>query len=114
MKWKGNENVRSTATNTFISEGADGLRGSAFEYHKAGSGDIKPRTGVGTDGQQRPSGPSDAGGNRGSLGDDRRGMGSSLQRGISELESLDPVSRRTLVKKPNYNRTKYSPKARKK
>lgn len=96
MKWKGNENVRSTATNTFISEGADGLRGSAFEYHKAGSGDIKPRTGVGTDGQQRPSGPSDAGGNRGSLGDDRRGMGSSLQRGISELESLDPVSRRAL------------------
>ena len=96
MKWKGNENVRSTATDSFIAEGADGLRGSGFEYVQAGGGDIELRTGSGVAGQQRPSGSGVGSGDRGGLGDDRRGMGSSLQRGISELESLDPVSRRAL------------------
>ena len=96
MKWKGDENVRSTATDTFISEGADRLRGSGFEYVQTGGGDIEPRTGSGIAGQQRPSGSGDAGGNRGSVGDGRGSMGASLQRGASELSTLDPVSLRAL------------------
>jgi hypothetical protein len=96
MKWKGDENARSTATDTFISEGAERLRGSGFEYVQAGGGDIEPRTGSGFDGQQRPSGSSDAGGNRGRSANGGRGMGSSLQRGASELSTLDPVSLRAL------------------
>jgi len=96
MKWKGNENVRSTATERFIAEGSGSLGGPSLGVVATARRNLGQGTGSGLDAQQRPSGPSDAGANRGGLGDDRRGMGSSLQRGISELESLDPVSRRAL------------------
>lgn len=96
MKWKGDENVRSTATDTFISKGSDGLRGSGFEYVQARGGDIEPRAGSGLAGQQRPSRSSDAGGNRRGAGDGGGSMGASLQRGASELTTLDPTSKRAL------------------
>lgn len=96
MKWKGNENVRSTATERFIAEGVGSLGGTPLGVVATARRNLGQGTGSGLDAQQRPSGPSDAGGNRGGLGDDRRSMGSSLQRGISEIESLDPVSRRAL------------------
>lgn len=96
MKWKGNENVRSTATDSFISEGAEGLRKPTFEYIKTAGGDLEYGAGGSAIPEQRPSGSSVGSGDRGGLGDGGRGMGDSLQRGISELETIDPVSRRAL------------------
>ena len=96
MKWKGNEDVRSTATDSFISEGAEGLRKPTFEYIKTAGGDLEYGAGGSAIPEQRPSGSSVGSGDRGGLGDGGRGMGDSLQRGISELETIDPVSRRAL------------------
>jgi hypothetical protein len=96
MKWKGNENVRSTATERFIAEGSGSLGGPSLGVVATARRNLGQGTGSGLDAQQRPSGPSDAGGNRGRAGDGRGSMGTSLQRGISELETIDPVSRRAL------------------
>ena len=99
MERKGEENFGSTATDTFISEGADRLRGSGFEYVQTGGGDIEPRIGSGIAGQQRPSGSGDAGGNRGSVGYGGRGMGASLQRGASEHKKLEASHKFAFVNK---------------
>jgi hypothetical protein len=96
MKWKGDDSVRPTATNRFIAEGPDGLRRPTYEYVQAASDSPQQRTGQSAVGEQGGRIEGDAGGDRGRDGNGRGGMGTSLQRGISELETIDPVSRRAL------------------
>ena len=96
MKWKGDDNVRPNATQYFSEGGSEALRGQAERFVATARGNLgssatksveqPPRTGI----------LSDEGTDTRGLRDDRRGMGSSLQRGLLELQSLDPVSKRAL------------------
>lgn len=96
MKWKGDDSVRPTATDRFIAEGPDGLRRPTYEYVQTTGDSPQQRARQGAVGEQGGRVEGDAGGDRGRAGDGRGGMGTSLQRGISELETIDPVSRRAL------------------
>lgn len=96
MKWKGDDSVRPTATDRFIAEGPDGLRRPTYEYVQTTGDSPQQRARQGAVGEQGGRIEGDAGGDRGRAGDGRGGMGTSLQRGISELETIDPVSRRAL------------------
>lgn len=96
MKWKGDENARTNATQRVLSEGLESLTGSpsgvvanarAISGSRSDTGAARPRgEGVGSD----PRG--DRGGIRGNVG----GGVANLQRGLLELENLPPPARAAL------------------
>jgi hypothetical protein len=96
MKWKGDENVRPNATQYFSEGGSEALRGKAERFVATARSNLGSSASKSVEQPPRTGILSDEGTDTRGLRDDRRSMGSSLQRGLLELESLDPVSKRAL------------------
>lgn len=96
MKWKGDENVRPNATQYFSEGGSEALGGQAPDVITTAEEYSKPTTAKSVEQPPRTGILSDEGTNTRGVQDGRRGLGSSLQRGLLELQSLDPVSKRAL------------------
>jgi hypothetical protein len=96
MKWKGDENVRPNATQYFSEGGSQALGGQAPDVITTAEEYSKPTTAKSVEQPPRTGILSDEGTDTRGVQDGRRGLGSSLQRGLLELQSLDPVSKRAL------------------
>ena len=86
MKWKGDENVRATARERFIRDGAKSLRGPLDEHASESGRNFRDRN-VGRG--EEPSGDAIGRGDRGAVRDsDSSRLSDGIRRVVSELRGL--------------------------